>query len=766
MTAAVALDSAWTNGRVREALATGSHTELLKALVEASPGSWFFTRMDATFAFVNQSACDGLGYTRDELMALRLFDVDPTMTPEAWGRLNTARNFKPTSLRTFHRRKDGSVFPVEAFASRIFLGDERVSVSHVVDVSEEALARQALAEKQHLLQSLLDNAPVVVWYIDSEGRFQLSEGSALSLVGLVPGQVVGMTVKEVFAKEPAIVAATERALKGDPVEGIFTVDNAEFEYRYLPQRDEEGRVVGATGVAIDITARRSAEQARRRLMTAFEQAEDSFLLLDREGRVDYVNAAFRRSSGMAKADMLGRPWPDLLPKGGGDTRSRAELVQAIADGTAWRGSIRSTVDSQDERVLQLALSPFQDREDKGTGNGTVTGFVASSRDITDQTRTEDRLRQVEKMDAVGQLAGGVAHDFNNLLQIVGGNADLCLQLDAPEAIRGMLVEIREAGSRAAALVKQLLSFSKNATEPRSVALDGLLDRMLPLLRRLLGEHILIQVGPRGSGLDVWGDESQLEQIFVNLCVNARDAMPQGGRLELQLSRCSIGVDELDILGLSTPGAYVAIEVTDTGSGMSDEIRRRIFEPFFTTKAPGVGTGLGLATVYAVAKRHGGSVEVWSQLGKGTRFRVLLRHAEQVAEMPRPSVQVRSASTSNPRLRVLLAENDPSVRKITQRFLVAAGHDVVEVGDGQAAVSRIKAEGAAFDLIVLDAIMPQVNGPEVYKVFRSLSAAPVLFVTGHDFNVLGALPHDRARGLLHKPFGASDLAEAIGKLFHG
>ena len=752
------LNKNWINQRVRDALATGSNTELLKALVEAFPGSWFFTRLDATFAFVNQNACDDLGYTRKELMALTLFDIDPSMTPAIWNGLIAVGPFNPTSVRTHHRRKDGSVFPVEAFGSRIVLGDENVAVSYVVDLSEEAQARQALAEKQHLLQSLLDNAPVVVWYVDSDGRFQLSEGSALSLLGLVPGQAVGKTVDEVFPLLRDIAEATERALQGNPVEGIVSVNESELEYRYLPRRDGAGKVIGATGVAIDITARRSAEHANLRLMTAFEQADESVLLLDRDGRIEYVNAAFEGISGTSKAKMQGRHWQDLLPNGCGDDRSRSELGQAIGSGTPWRGTIRGRCENELERVLQASLSPLRDF------GGRLTGFVASSRDITEQTRTEERLRQVEKMDTVGQLAGGVAHDFNNLLQIVLGNADLCLARGAPEPLRAALGEIQEAGKRAATLVKQLLSFSRSVGEPKSIALAPLMDRVLPLLRRLLGEHILIEVELCGSGFDVWGDECQLEQIVVNLCVNARDAMPKGGRLNLHLSQCSIDAGEADRLELSGPGAYVALEVTDTGCGMSDEIRRRVFEPFFTTKAPGVGTGLGLATVYAVAKRHGGSVEVRSQVGKGSRFRVLLRPAERPDERPVQHLQVVSRET--PRLRVLLAENDLSVRKITQRFLEVAGHDVVAARDGEEAVSRIHADSAAFDLLVLDAIMPKVNGPEVYRTFRLLSAAPVLFVTGHDFNVLEALPHDRARALLCKPFGAAELAAAISGLVDG
>jgi PAS domain S-box-containing protein len=750
----------WMNERVRDALATGSNSELLKALVEAFPGSWFFTRVDATFAFVNQNACDSLGYTREELMALTLFDVNPTLTPEIWGSLLAVGPFNPASIRTHHRRKDGTVFPVEAFGSRIILGDEDVSVSYVIDLSEEAQTRQALAEKQHLLQSLLDSAPVIVWYVDSDGRFQLSEGSALSLMGLVPGQVVGKTVAEIFPLLRDMTKATELALQGNPVEGIVSVDEHEFEYRYLPRRDGAGKVIGATGVAIDITARHSAEQANLRLMTAFEQADESVLLLDQEGRIEYVNAAFEGVSGTLKARMLGRRWPDLLPNSRPNDPCRIELVQAIRGGTPWRGTIRGMGDNQagdkhDECVLQASLSPLHD------SGGHLTGFVASCRDITEQTRTEERLRHIEKMDTVGQLAGGVAHDFNNLLQIVLGNADLCLALGAPAELRSALGEIQEAGKRAASLVKQLLSFSRNVGEPKSVGLGSLIGRMLPLLRRLLGEHILIEVELPGSGFDVWGDESQLEQIIVNLGVNARDAMPEGGSLNIRLSQCLIDASEADRLGLTGPGTFVALEVADTGSGMSEEIRRRVFEPFFTTKAPGVGTGLGLATVFAVAKRHGGSVEVRSQVGKGSRFRVLLRPAERPEEKPAAPVQV--VSRTDPRLRVLLAENDLSVRKITQRFLEVAGHDVVAVQDGEEAVSRIQAPGAAFDLLVLDAIMPRVNGPEVYRAFRSLSRAPVLFVTGHEFNVLEALPHDQARALLYKPFRATDLAAAIAKL---
>jgi PAS domain S-box-containing protein len=752
MTTAAARTSRWVTTRVREALAASSNTELLKALVEAFPGSWFFTRLDGTFAFVNQHACDVLGYTRDELMALTLYDVDPALTPAIWKELIAVGNFIPASIRTLHRRKDGTTYPVEAFGSRIVLGDENVSVSYVIDLSEEAQTRQALAEKQHLLQSLLDNAPVIVWSVGSNGRFQLSEGSALSLLGLQPGQVVGKSVAEHFPELPDIAEATERALHGESVEGVVSVEEHDFEYRYLPQRDDKGDVIGATGVAIDVTARRQAEHSNRRLMTAIEQTDASILLLDPKGTIEYANKAFESIWHMSKRDAAGRPWPDLLAE---DDSARPDLARAIADGAAWRGTLRLQGPEGNDCIAETTLSPLLE------ANGRLTGFVAVIRDVTLQTRTEERLRQVEKMDAVGQLAGGVAHDFNNLLQVIMGNVDLCIGAGSLEQARAGLAEIRQAGKQAAGLVHQLLTFSRNVGTPTNVNLVELVVRLMPILRRLLGEHILVDLQKDEDRIEVWGDGSQLEQIIVNLCVNARDAMPEGGRLGLRLFARSILDDQAVHLGLSGAGRYVVIEVRDTGCGMTEEVQRRAFEPFFTTKAPGVGTGLGLATVYGVAKRHGGGVELESAPGAGSCFRVFLRAADPSAKAaPQPAQPL--GKTARP-LRILLAEDDASVREVTRRFLVQAGHDVTVASTGVEAMRLFELDSARFELLLLDAIMPGANGPQVFRRFRALSTAPVLFVTGHDFDVLSGVPVDSTWSVLRKPFDADELAAAIARL---
>ena len=746
-------DKQWASQVVRRALSSGSNSELLKALVEAFPGSWFFTRLDASFAFVNQRACDELGYTRDELMALTLFDINPSMTPAVWKSLIDMGPFIPSSAKTMHRRKDGSIFPVEAFGSRIILGDENVAVSYVIDLSEEAQTREALAEKKHLLSSLLAQAPVLVWLVDQHGQVERSEGSIPSLNGADSGGTVGKAINVLFPNLPELEQATARAIAGESVDGTASLGRLAFEYRYVPRRNEAGEVVGATGVAMDVSARHAVEEANRRLMTAIEQSEESVVLLNSDGVIEYANPAFEAIADSRDTHSVGSRWIEHMPPSDEPGNAAGQLARAITEGSGWRGTIHGPRIHGGEYVEQVSLSPVRDLR------GRVTGFVAVGRDITEQMRTQERLRQVEKMDAIGQLAGGIAHDFNNLLQVILGNVSLCMIKNPPEDFRSMLSEVEQAGMRASSLVAQLLTFGrKNAPKQATVELDYLVTRLLPLIRRMLGEHVHIEVAVQGAPLALRGDESQLEQVLLNLCVNARDAMPEGGRLVLRLGRLELETDSAVAQGLSSGGSYLFIEAIDTGCGMTEEIQRRIFEPFFTTK--GAGSGIGLATVYAVAKRHGGTVEVRSQLGKGSQFRVMLRSAPEGESAVSPSAAPSRCSRTG---RILLVEDDPSVRQVTRMFLERDGHQVLVAQDGVQAISVIERESAKIDLIVLDAIMPNTSGPEVYRRFRKQSGNPVLFVTGHGFNAFDALSEDSARAILDKPFTALELSEAMQKL---
>lgn len=740
----------WITRVVRDALSSGSNSELLKALVEAFPGSWFFTRLDATFAHVNQRACDALGYTREELMSLTLYEVDPGLTRELWASLAALGRFNPRSVRTIHRRKDGSTFPVEAFGSRIVLDGEDVAVSYVVDLSEEALAREALAQKEHLLRSLLDEAPIMVWVVDADARLEVLEGSGVCLVGTDADLAIGKAVAEVY---PELEAATRRALEGEPVDGVASLGEVHLTYRYVPRRDETGQVIGATGIAMDVTARRNAERANRRLLAAIEQSAESVILMDSRGKVEYVNPAFETTTGRKQADVLGKLWPALASSNSG--AAAEELTASIGRGSGWRGTLQTVRTGKTPCIEHVTLSPLRE------AGGDVTGFVVVSRDMTEQVRTQERLRQAQKMDAIGQLAGGIAHDFNNLLQVILGNAHLCIaQGLAPEAA-AMLLEIEQASERAARLVNQLLAFGrKESGEAKAIAVDAMVGRLMSMVRRLLGEHIVVELRLGDGPLLVRGDESQLEQVVINLCVNARDAMPEGGVLRIGVCSETLTDPSAQELGLRA-GDYVVLEAADSGWGMSAEIQKRIFEPFFTTKDTRSGTGLGLATVYAVAERHGGVIDVQSHPGQGSVFRVYFPRCDAGYEETESPAGPRS--TAERGCLVLLAEDDAAVRRVTRAYLEQAGHRVVVAQDGKEAIDAIHEYGTRLDLAIIDAIMPHASGPEVYRALRKVSAVPVLFVTGYEFNSLESLPEDPARTLLRKPFSAEELSEEVQRL---
>lgn len=763
----------WITSVVREALLSGSSSELLKALVEAFPGSWFFTRIDATFAHVNQNACDSLGYTREELMSLTLYDVDPNLTQELWDSLLELGPYVPASVRTLHKRKDGSTFPVEAFGSRIILSDENVSVSYVVDLSEETEAREALAQKEHLLQSVLNQAPVIILLLDASGRVQLAEGSGLAVIGLDPSSAVTKNISELSLSAPELVQAMRGALEGRSFDGTLTVGSVHLAYRFAPRFSDQGEVAGATVVALDVTDRYNAERANQRLLAAIEQSAECVVLMDAEGRMEYVNPAFESTTGYQQEEVIGGTWSSsygddgLRSVGDGSPADRADLqltdtvsgkslLEALASGNGWSGAVQRRKKEGATYVEQVTLSPLRDAQ------GRVTGFVAVSRDTTEELRTQERLRHAQKMDAVGGLAGGIAHDFNNLLQVILGNIQLCYMRTPPAQIRTLLKEMEQASERAANLVSQLLTFARsNAVERKTLDLVMLVERLMPIMQRLLGEHVAITLHGAADPLPVWGDGTQLEQIIMNLCVNARDAMPGGGRVDIGLGWQEFDAASAKALGLKEPGSYVILQVADTGYGMTEAVRSRIFEPFFTTKGATSGTGLGLSTVYAIARDHNGAVEVDSKPGEGSRFRVILPRSQSPVE--RSDLRERRRGFRDRRSLVLLAEDDPSVHRVSRAFLEDAGHEVLSARDGREALFIIDERGTELDLAVIDAIMPGANGPEVYRQLRLVSSIPVLFVTGFEFNALETLPEDPARALLRKPFDPLALQREVSRL---
>jgi two-component system cell cycle sensor histidine kinase/response regulator CckA len=395
-------------------------------------------------------------------------------------------------------------------------------------------------------------------------------------------------------------------------------------------------------------------------------------------------------------------------------------------------------------------------------------------DASERHALEEQLRLAQKMDAVGRLAGGVAHDFNNLLTVIRGNAALLLEhMPADSELRGELQEIERAASRAADLTRQLLAFGrKQVLQPQELDLDAVVAQLTRMVDRLLPKSIAVVLTPAARAGLVRADRGQIEQVILNLVINARDAMPQGGRLELRTGELEVGrpfgAPTVDAPAVPPdvpvrPGRYIHLSVTDTGSGMDEATRSRAFEPFFTTKPVGEGTGLGLATVYGIVKQSDGYVWIDSQPGRGTAVHVCLPRFEGEARTPRtPSPAV--PSVPGPRT-VLLVEDEDGVRDLARRVLERQGYRVHVARDGVEALALFAAHATAIDVLVTDVVMPRLGGSElVLKVRAERPELPVLFMSGYARNAaIRGAPGDRRTRFLQKPFTVPAFQQAVAEL---
>ena len=497
----------------------------------------------------------------------------------------------------------------------------------------------------------------------------------------------------------------------------------------------------------------SLREANETLRAVIRGSPLAIVALDLNARVRLWNAAAERLFGFTSEEVVGRPLP---------TVGRDELRTVIDEIT--RGRLFSdamvTRRRKDGTLIEVSLS----RAPVVDGDSRIVGSVAMLADRSETRRLQAQVIEAQKMEAVGRLAGGIAHDFNNILSGIKGFAAVMAQ-DLPPSGRlyEEAMQILRAAERAETLTRHLLAFSRRQVmEPTVIAVGAFVAGLLPLLRRLIGEDIELSTTASGPDL-VMADPTQMEQIILNLAVNARDAMPRGGRLQIEVS--SIEVDDdaaaprMDVL----PGAYVLMEVSDNGVGMDRATQARVFEPFFTTKPPGKGTGLGLATAYGIIKQTGGHITVTSELGKGTRFRIYLPLSPGVAT---PVHESRSPELTEPGTEtVLVAEDDDLVRGLTTHVLRRNGYEVLEAASGEEALVLADHHAGPIQLLVSDVVMPRMSGRVLADRLREQRPElRVLLMSGHPPDALMEHGVDNPdEGLLEKPFGAGTLLERVRSL---
>ncbi|MBV8859793.1 MAG: response regulator [Acidobacteria bacterium] len=620
----------------------------------------------------------------------------------------------------------------------------------------EAALRASETEMRALFAAMTD----IVIVLDAEGRYLKIAPTNPSVRYRPPDELLGKTFHEVFPKEKAdfLLAQIRRALsegRTQRFEYLLLINGAEVWFDgYVSPMSQDS----VLWIARDITERKRVErelrQSEERYRLLVENAHDLIYTHDLEGNYMSVNKAVERVTGYTREEAIKLNLSQTVVPG--DLAKARRMIARKLRGervTAYEIKIIAKGGRKVEVEVNTALI-YQD--------GVPVGVQGIARDVTERKELEDQLRQSQKMEAVGKLAGGIAHDFNNLLTVINGYSELTLRrLHEGDPLRFNVEEVRKAGERAASLTRQLLAFSrKQVLQPKVIDLNGVVTEMEKMLRRLIGEDIELRVA-LGSGLGcIKADPGQIEQVLMNLVVNARDAMPRGGKLTIGTENVYLDEGYAAHHVAVVPGQYVMLAVSDTGSGMDEATRARIFEPFFTTKEKGKGTGLGLSTVYGIVKQSGGYVWVYSEVGRGTTFKVYLRRVEEGAEEYRTGTDAEGGLEGTETL--LLAEDEEVVRSLARQVLELYGYRVLEASDGDAALAACERHEGPIHLLITDVVMPAVGGPELADRLTGLRPQmKVLFMSGYTDDAVvhhGVL--DEGVNFIQKPFTPEALARKV------
>jgi PAS domain S-box-containing protein len=506
----------------------------------------------------------------------------------------------------------------------------------------------------------------------------------------------------------------------------------------------------------ELAERKRAEENLRKLSVAVEQNPASIIITDTAGTIEYVNPHFTELTGYTFEESVGQN-PSFLKTGETSSAEYRQLWETILAGGEWRGEFHNRNKDGELYWEQALIAPIRDENEK------ITHFIAIKEDITERKKLEGQLQHSQKMDAIGQLAGGIAHDFNNILTAIVGYASI-MQLKLPQEspLRKNAEQIAATAERGASLTQGLLAFSRKQTSnPVVVDLNEIIKRVHQLLLRLISEDIHLEINLELQGLPIMADSGQVEQVLMNLVTNARDAMKQGGNITITTESVRLNADFVIARGFGNPGKYALLTVSDSGEGMDQETVKHIFEPFYTTKEMGKGTGLGLSIVYGIIKKHNGYILCHSTVGIGTIFQVYMPLLDEApalnyAAVSQPEEQERGRDA------ILLAEDNETTRLLGKEILEEFGYTVIEAVDGADAVAKFSEHGARINLVIMDVIMPKMNGREAYDAIRStVPDARVLFCSGYAKDVVisqGGL--EEGMNYLAKPFTPKELLMKI------
>jgi PAS domain S-box-containing protein len=741
-----------------------------RALFDRSLDCVFLMDFAGKFLDANPAALNLLGYAHEEITAITfqtLLTEDQLTRAFQSVKEVLSTGFQKQRLEFRLRCKDGREVFVETRSSLICREGKPFAIQGIArDISERKQVEAELNRERDLWRTLLDNSPDKIYFKDAQSRFvKCSQAMVVQFGVKSPDEMVGKSDFNFFTDAHAHPAFEDE--QGIIRTGRPMIDREEREVwndgrvtwvssTKVPWLDSAGKIIGIMGISRDITDRKLAEAQVRLQSSALTAAANAIVITDRTGKIEWVNPAFTKLTGYSADESVGN-FPRILKSGQHPPEFYHDLWETINAGKVWHGELVNRRKDGKLYHEDMIITPVRD------AGGEIMHFVAVKQDITERQLLEDQLRQSQKMQAIGQLAGGVAHDFNNILAVIQMQAgilkaDLNLPLEQME-IAG---EIEKATERAANLTRQLLLFSRKQTlQLRDLDMNEAVSSITKMLLRVIGEDIQIQFKFDPQIMLVRADAGMLDQVLMNLAVNARDAMPVGGRLIIETS--AVEFDEVGAaqIAQARPGSFVCVSVTDTGCGIMPEIIPRIFEPFFTTKEVGKGTGLGLATVFGILQQHQGWVYVYSEVGQGTTFRIYLPRLVQPTE--KKDIVSSLAAMRGGNETILLVEDDAALCASVRIALTRLGYRVLEAANGRAALNIWDENRAEIRLLLTDLVMPEgMNGKELARqLLQENPALKVIYASGYSVDVADVeLVLEDGVNFLAKPFEARKLAQTV------
>jgi PAS domain S-box-containing protein len=761
--------------RTQEALRATQ--DLLHAAVEGNPSAVFIKDPQGRYLLANSAGARVVGKTVQEIIGREDTAVLPAEVAERM------RASDRRVLATGEPEVCEETFSIGG-ARRTFLTTKtlyRDSAGHTLgvigmsrDITERKEATESLRRGQQFLRAVIDNTPECIKLVAPDGTLVDINPAGLAMLDAeAPGEVLGQSVYALITPEyrEAYRALHERVCRGEKGQLVFEIVGLKGTRRWMetyaaPLRNpSDGRLL-QLGLSHDITERKRAEEAvrasERRFRALVENSWDLLTLLAPDGTIIYISPASLKQRSYTEEELIGQNGLDFIhPED--QARIAGLLKQVVSEpGAVVSAELRAL--GKDGTWRWTEASARNMLHEPGIG-----AIVVNYRDITERklaeearTRAEAHLRQAQKMEAIGRLAGGVAHDFNNLLTIINGYSEFLLgRLPAGDPARDAAREIHKAGGRAATLTRQLLAFSRRQIlAPVVLDLNAILTGMEKVLRSLIGEDIEFRTCLAADLGRVKADAGQMEQVLVALALNARDAMPKGGELTIETRNAELDEVHVQAHPEARPGSYALLLVRDTGVGMDAETRAHLFEPFFTTKEFGKGSGMGLAMVYGTVSQSGGHIEVQSEPGHGTTFAIYLPRLPELAPAPESGSGLRRLPQGHET--VLLVEDEDGVRMLARLVLQTNGYTVLEARNGRDALTVAERHAGPIHLLVSDVVMPQMSGREVADRLRAVRPGlRVLYISGYADDAIvhhGVLEPGLA--FLQKPFSPAVLVRKV------